>query len=316
VVENDVSTSNEIAVEIPIVDSVIDAAPAAQETPVPEPSTSEPTESTSRIDEKIAAAQTLKDEGAILFKSDDFNGARFKYVSAMESLQYMGEGDNITNVHKSALFELTVPLSNNAALCYFKMENYTECLNYSKNTLMFIAVLEDKSTSNVAELWTAINDRGILTTKKLLDHKKKALSLAGKAYFYKQNYTEALEHLNKALDTIPMKERDDKEGVYIQKWIEKIHASESLATKKEKAMWEKAFKKDSSTLDDINPNKSPAKDTASNEAGKRKKKSLKEPSTKAVPVKSNDVPVWAIVSGLSVAAVVGVSLFYLLKRKR
>ena len=49
----------------------------------------------------------------------------------MEQLHF--DGDKLTSRHKANLFELTIPLSNNAALCLFKEENYAESLNYSKN---------------------------------------------------------------------------------------------------------------------------------------------------------------------------------------
>jgi hypothetical protein len=40
-------------------------------------------------------------------------------------------GDGIKDDHKAALFELTIPLSSNAALCFYKLQNYHECLTFA-----------------------------------------------------------------------------------------------------------------------------------------------------------------------------------------
>lgn len=86
---------------------------------------------TDYIDECIAKAIALKTEGTTLFSAGDIDNARLKYTAALESLQYAG--DNIKLDQKASLFELTIPLSSNTALCFFKAANYAECLMFTKN---------------------------------------------------------------------------------------------------------------------------------------------------------------------------------------
>ena len=252
-----------------------------------------------KVDQSIQTAMNLKNEGAALFSAQNFSGAREKYIAALESLQYVGE--HLTDAQKAALFELTIPLSSNAALCFFKEENYTECLTFTKNALTFISVLEDKSSSTIKEIWPTILSRGVLTPQKIQELKKKSLALTGKCHLFKQNYSEATMHLSKAMSIIPEAERSGKEGVELQRWLDRVAAEESKSAKREKAIWGKAFRTDSGNSSLIS---------------RSMKGSSKGSSTSKASLRTSSWNYSMMLGAVGIAGLVGISAFYLLRSRK
>ena len=252
-----------------------------------------------KVDQSIQTAMNLKNEGAALFSAQNYSGAREKYIAALESLQYVGE--HLTDAHKAALFELTIPLSSNAALCFFKEENYTECLTFTKNALSFIGVLEDQFSSTIKEIWPTILSRGVLTSQKLQDLKKKSLALTGKCHFFKQNFTEATTHLSKAMSLIPKADKSGKEGVELQKWLDRVTAEENKSAKREKAIWGKAFRADSGNGSQVSrPGKGSSKGTSPGKPSSR----------------TSGFSYSMVLGAVGVAGILGISAFYLLRSRK
>jgi hypothetical protein len=274
----------------------------------PPPATAESQTTESAVDVALKNALDLKNEGGYLFGTGNFEGARQKYVNALESLQYIG--DVKSDKHKAALFELSIPLSSNTALCCFKEGNYVDTTIFTRNALIFIKALEDK-TESTSEIWDILLARG-LTYQKLMDFKKKSLVLGGKAEFYRYNYTEALSSLNQALSLIPVSDRGgSKEADELTKWINKVAAKDSQTRKKEKAMWGKAFKKDI---------ENEVTDTASTDIDHVAKNKDVNGSTKVIKndvnssLFSNPTVIAGALGAMSVVGMVGM-FFYLRSRK-
>ena len=285
------STKSEGSPEVAVPDSV----PLSPDAAAPEA----PAESTRKVDESIQTAVNLKNEGAGLFSSQNYSSAREKYIAALESLQYVGE--HLTDAQKAALFELTIPLSSNAALCFFKEENYSECLTFTKNALSFIGVLEDLTSSTIKEIWPTIVSRGILTQQKLKELKKKSLALSGKCHCFRQNYSEARQLLSKALSLIPEADRGGKEGMELQRWLDRVSAEENKAAKREKAIWSKAFRRDSG--DSSPSNGAPGKGKPNN-------------GFTAFGSRSKSWNYGLILGAVGVAGVLGISAFYFLRNRK
>ena len=75
--------------------------------------------------------------------------------------------DNLSNEHRAAVFELTVPCNNNIALCSINLQNYGEAILYANNGLLLTSALESRVKSN-SEVWKVLQEKFSMTLEKLL----------------------------------------------------------------------------------------------------------------------------------------------------
>ena len=182
--------------------------------------------------------------------------------------------------------------------------------------LLFINILESKD-AEVKDLWEILISRG-MTEVKIRDIKKKCLALSGKCNYYRHNYVEATEQLNAALLLIPEDERkENKEGTEeIVRWLGIVAKDEAHAKKKEKAVWSKAFKRDSKSSSGGEDSTSPSALKDNSNANKKKKKSVsfrKNDSALSTTVFGVNTPF--LLAGMAVLGVIGGISFYFLRNR-
>jgi len=146
----------------------------------------------------LVAAIELKSEATALFKKGDISTSRMKYLSALETLQKAKDG--LSNKQKSSLFEQTVTCSNNVAVCSMRLKEYVHCISFASNALVLIHSLE-KNIPN-GQIWQCLLQNGITLDKLRKEWKKKALFCIGKSELNRQNYKEAMERFEEALNLI------------------------------------------------------------------------------------------------------------------
>jgi hypothetical protein len=101
-------------------------------------------------------------------------------------------GNELSNDEKAEVFELTVTIHNNLSLCFMKMNDYAESLNYALNASRLVEALEAQATktSLVFEALKRRNSsiKNVDAIRKLW--RRKSLFYAGKAEFMRKNYVE------------------------------------------------------------------------------------------------------------------------------
>jgi len=191
------------------------------------------------ITERLSRAADLKSEGALLFKDKNFEEARLKYLQALQCVQ--GLGDNITNEIRAMVFEMTIPCSNNAALCLLKLKKFSESLIYADNSVRLIEALEARMDGRV---WVSLQERG-MTKDALMKNKRKGLLLLSKAQSGMDDFDAAKTNIRAALSIIPDTETDGAEAKELNELLSQVTAKLAKQTSKQKAIWSKAFQKNS-----------------------------------------------------------------------
>lgn len=189
------------------------------------------------ISERIQKAVDLRNEGSVSFKSQDFETAKQKYIQSLYSVQ--GLGENLTNEHRAQVFEQTIMAANNAALTCIKLKLYAEVPSHANSCIQLIEAIEKRLDGQV---WQCLLTNG-MTIDKLMAYKKKGLYYLGKSELMRQEYEPAAGHLRLALALIPEDQRSSKEAVDIDDLITSANNGKAKQLSKEKAMWSKAFKK-------------------------------------------------------------------------
>lgn len=195
------------------------------------------------IEKMVRNSIALKDEAGTLFRSKDFEGARAKYLEALNAMKYLGEG--LDNEQKAIVFELTVPCHNNLALCSLQMHDYSEASIYARNGIMLVSAIEDRIDSG--KVWQHLVARGMTEKKLKNEWKKKSYFLAGKADLMRREYAAAVTNLEAALK---LTVHDDSaqstavaEEAKLRELLQIATKKRSAELKKEKNTWAKAFEK-------------------------------------------------------------------------
>ena len=79
----------------------------------------------------LSKSSTLKDEGTVLFKNNQYVEAKMKYQEALGFAQTIEQ--TLNNEEKANIFELCVPCHMNIAVCSMKTKSYSEGIIFAKN---------------------------------------------------------------------------------------------------------------------------------------------------------------------------------------
>lgn len=215
------------------------------------------------VEKCLAKSLAAKQEAGELFKSGDNEGARTKYLEAVEQLQYVG--DDLTNEQKAKVFEQSVLINNNIALCCLRLKNFNNAVAFGRNALLLINTLEERIPH--ALVWQALVSEGMTLDKYHKEWKKKSYFLVGKAELGQSNYQAALDNLRAALALIQNDPAHVKGSDELKQLITQATTKLSAEKKKEKATWSKAFekgKKEEMYSDPVSPAPSPKGNDSSN----------------------------------------------------
>ena len=147
------------------------------------------------VKKAMATAVAFKDEAGNLFRAKDFEGAKLKYLEALNAMKHLGEG--LDNDQKAVVFELTVPCHNNLALCSLQIHEYNEAAIYARNGIMLVSAIEERIESG--KVWQELLSRGMTEKKLKNEWKKKSYFLAGKADLMRREYDTSVSNLEEAL---------------------------------------------------------------------------------------------------------------------
>lgn len=193
----------------------------------------------------LEKALVAKQEATSAFKKGDLEKARTKYLDALGLIQHV-KGE-MTNEQKAQLFEQTVTCNNNLALCCMRTQTFPEASLFAKNALVLIKSLETKIPDGL--IWKCLQNNGITLEKLLKEWKKKSLYYIGKSELKRQNFQEAVEHLEASLALIV----DDPDKVAnaneLRELVAEATKKRNKEKKREKSTWSKAFKKNSASVD-------------------------------------------------------------------
>eukprot|EP00607_Mallomonas_marina_P007830 CAMPEP_0182417426 /NCGR_PEP_ID=MMETSP1167-20130531/1911_1 /TAXON_ID=2988 /ORGANISM="Mallomonas Sp, Strain CCMP3275" /LENGTH=436 /DNA_ID=CAMNT_0024591005 /DNA_START=170 /DNA_END=1480 /DNA_ORIENTATION=- len=189
------------------------------------------------VTERLQKANELRNEGATQFKSKNYDEAKLKYLTSLQCIQ--GLGDKINNEHRAMVFELTIPCSNNVALCLLKLKKYSEASVYADNSFRLIEALESRFDGKV---WATLQQRG-MTLVGLLKYKRKSLFLLGKSLLFMDELEDSKLRLKAALALLPESESSSTEAMELKDLLDKATTRLAKQTSKQKAMWSKAFQK-------------------------------------------------------------------------
>lgn len=104
----------------------------------------------------------------------------------------------------------------------------------------------EKRRAEGSAVWNClITERG-LTEEKLRGWKKKSLFFMGKAELFKQDYADAIIHLDAALKLIDKSEEKSADALKIKELLVQAKKVRSQELKREKSTWTKAFKESKS----------------------------------------------------------------------
>eukprot|EP00599_Poterioochromonas_sp_BG-1_P013979 CAMPEP_0173164124 /NCGR_PEP_ID=MMETSP1105-20130129/20353_1 /TAXON_ID=2985 /ORGANISM="Ochromonas sp., Strain BG-1" /LENGTH=343 /DNA_ID=CAMNT_0014084359 /DNA_START=242 /DNA_END=1274 /DNA_ORIENTATION=- len=184
----------------------------------------------------------IKDTAKDLFQEKRYTEAKIKYLEALEKMRTIET--ELSNDEKASLLKF---------LCAFYESDFSECIRYGESTINLIEAIEKQDNSNV--LLVALQANGT-TAEKLKDQKAKVWRIVAKAEVKRQNYEKAQEILKSAI-AISSNEKMKKE---LNDLLVDVTKKLSLVKKKEKSMWQKAFKKGSEEpAEEITPPLSPTK---------------------------------------------------------
>lgn len=193
----------------------------------------------------------IKDTAKDLFQEKRYTEAKIKYLEALEKMRTIET--ELSNDEKAKFVEMSVFSHSNLALCAFYESDFSECIRYGESTINLIEAIEKQDNSNV--LLVALQANGT-TAEKLKDQKAKVWRIVAKAEVKRQNYEKAQEILKSAI-AISSNEKMKKE---LNDLLVDVTKKLSLVKKKEKSMWQKAFKKGSEEpAEEITPPLSPTK---------------------------------------------------------
>jgi tetratricopeptide (TPR) repeat protein len=194
------------------------------------------------VQKTVAVAVALKDEAGALFRAKDFNGAKTKYLEALDAMKYLGEG--LTNEQKALVFELTVPCHNNLALCSMQVQEYSEAAIYARNGITLVSAIEERIDNG--KVWQQLVSRGMTLKKLRNEWKKKSHFLAGKADLMRREYDTAVTNLEEALRlTLHDDPTAAAEEAKLRELLQVATKKRAAELKKEKSTWTRAFEKNS-----------------------------------------------------------------------
>ena len=156
-------------------------------------------------DERLNVAKKLKTEGTDFFQKQDFAGAVAKYTQAADySVDEGISGNDVPDGDERSLF---VSCWSNAAMCHFKLKEWTETITCCNKILE----IDAESQSNVKALYR----RGMARTKLgLFDESKADLMAAYKADNSNKDVRKALQMLKDAVAAAKKKEKDAFGGFF------------------------------------------------------------------------------------------------------
>lgn len=228
----------------------------------------------------------IKDSAKDLFQEKRYTEAKIKYLEALEKMRviiyqiyldvflmsfFQTIETELSNDEKAKFVEMSVFSHSNLALCAFYESDFSECIRYGESVSFFSAsydfdlILEIIQTINLIEAIEKQDNSNVLlvalqangtTAEKLKDQKAKVWRIVAKAEVKRQNYEKAQEILKSAI-AISSNEKMKKE---LNDLLVDVTKKLSLVKKKEKSMWQKAFKKGSEEpAEEITPPPSPTK---------------------------------------------------------
>jgi hypothetical protein len=198
-----------------------------------------PPEPTKTFEEKFALVKANKDEGTKLFKAGQFEAAKEKYAETINNLNYLS--DTASDEQRSHLFEQTLSCHSNLAVCFLRLQRYTECFNMARSTLYLVDSFENLYPHS--KMWQHLLSRGFSIETLLKVWKKKALYLMGKSAVFKQDFQDAVKYLTQAHALIAHDPRLTADAKDIVELISQSTARLNKQNKAEKNMWKKAFSK-------------------------------------------------------------------------
>ena len=172
-------------------------------------------------------------------------------------------GHGLSNAQKADVFELTVSVNSNLALCFMKMKKYAESSSYASNSIRLIEALEARAGES-SQVFEALVTKGAIHDVEHMNKlwKRKALYCAGKAELLRKNYDEATQYLEMVIKIIsgdPSFQKDEEE---IKALLTSAKKMKKEMRQKEKNMYKKAMKKASD--EDTKNDKDVSKDEKTN----------------------------------------------------
>eukprot|EP01035_Chromulina_nebulosa_P035038 gene35038-47081_t len=186
----------------------------------------------------------LKKAAGDHFKNGDNLLAKDNYLGALNALNDLQQLRTELNIDERVkVVEQTVLCHNNLAVCFLKMDSFSDSISSANNAMVLIAAVE--GTKQKGEFWKKMVENGVSEEKLLRDWKKKSLYCLGKAELARKNYTQAVEHLEAALKILS-NYNDDGSAANMKDFRSLIAKAKHLKAeevKKEKSTWATAFRK-------------------------------------------------------------------------